>query len=59
MTGWWCVRYGDAAASVETPTEAEAVQRSLQLHPLGDSTETRRGLAVAPESRCCPYKKHD
>ena len=34
MRGWWCVRFGDALAWVEAPSEASAVWRSLDLHPL-------------------------
>ena len=46
MNGWWCVRYGDALAWVETPSEAAAVRRSLDLHPLGDWTNDARRLVV-------------
>ena len=49
MEGWWCVRYGDALAWVEAPTEAEAVRRSLDLHPLGDWTDDARELVVFPQ----------
>ena len=48
MKGWWCVRYGDALAWVEAPTDAGAVRRSLDLHPLGDWTDDARELAVFP-----------
>lgn len=48
MDGWWCVRYGDALAWVEAPSEAAAVRRSLELHPLGDWTDARR-LVVFPQ----------
>ena len=51
MKGWWCVRYGDALAWVETPSEAAAVRRSLELHPLGDRTDDARQLAVSPRTR--------
>ena len=46
MKGWWCVRYGDALAWVEAPTQADAVRRSLDLHPLGDWTDDARELVV-------------
>ena len=49
MKGWWCVRHGDALAWVEAPTEAEAVRRSLELHPLGDWTDDARDLVVFPQ----------
>ena len=49
MDGWWCVRYGDALAWVETPSEAAAGQRSLDLHPLGDWTDDTRKLVVFPQ----------
>ena len=44
MTEWWCVRYGDALAWVEAPSEAAAVRRSLDLHPLGDWTDDARDI---------------
>ena len=46
MEGWWCVRYGDALAWVEAPSEAAAVRRSLDLHPLGDRTDDALELVV-------------
>ena len=49
MKGWWCVRHGDALAWVEAPTAAEAVRRSLDLHPLGDWTADARELVVFPQ----------
>ena len=49
MDGWWCVRYGDALAGVEAPTEAEAVRRSLELHSMGDWTDDSRELVVFPQ----------
>ena len=49
MKGWWCVRYGDALAWVEAPTQADAVRRSLDLHPLGDWTDDARDLVVFPQ----------
>ena len=49
MEGWWCVRYADALAWVEAPTDAEAVRRSLGLHPLGDWTDDARELVVFPQ----------
>ena len=42
VKGWWCVRFGDALAWVEAPSEAAAVRRSLDLHPLGDWTDDAR-----------------
>ena len=51
MKGWWCVPYGDALAWVEAPSEAAAVRRSLELHPLGDRTDDARQLAVSPRTR--------
>ena len=50
MKGWWCVRYGDEFAWVKAPTEAEAVRRSLDLHPLGDWTDDARELVVFPQA---------
>ena len=55
MEGWWCVRYGDALAWVEAPTGSEAVQRSLELHPLGDWTDDARELTVFPQDE---YPNH-
>ena len=49
MKGLWCVRYGDALAWLETPSEAAAVRRSLNLHRLGDWTDDARQLAVFPQ----------
>ena len=49
MKGWWCVRYGDALAWVEAPSEAAAVRRSLDLAPLGDWTDDARELVVFPQ----------
>ena len=48
MEGRWCVRYGDALAWVEAPTVAAAVERSLDLHPLGDWTDDVAVLVVFP-----------
>ena len=49
MEGWWCVRFGDALAWVEAPTAATTVQRSLELHPLGDWTDDAQQLTVFPQ----------
>ena len=49
MEGWWCVRYGDALACVEATSAAEALRRSLDLHPLGDWTDDARKLVVFPQ----------
>ena len=49
MEGWWCVRHGDALAWVEAPTAAAAVERSLDLHPLGDRTADAGQLVVFPQ----------
>ena len=49
MEGWWCVRFGDALAWVEAPSEAAAVRRSLKLHPLGDWTDDALDLVVFPQ----------
>ena len=49
MKGWSCVRYGDSLAWVEAPSEAEAVRRSLDLHPLGDWTDDARWLVAFPQ----------
>ena len=46
MKGWWCVRYGDALAWVEAPSEATAVRRSLDLYRLGDWTDDAGELVV-------------
>ena len=46
MEGWWCVRYGDSLAWVEAATADAAVQRSLELHPLGDWTDDAGELLV-------------
>ena len=51
MEGWWCVRCGDALAWVEAPSEADAVRRSLDLHPLGDWTDDAREFVVYPRMR--------
>ena len=45
-TGWWCVRFGDSLAWVEAPTAVAAVERSLELHPLGDWTDDAGELLV-------------
>ena len=55
MKGWWCVRYGDALAWVEAPSEVAAVRRSLGLHPLGDWTDDARQLVVFPQDA---YPEH-
>ena len=49
MRGWWCVRYVDSLAWVEAPSEAAAVRRSLELHPLGDWTDDARKLVAFPQ----------
>ena len=49
MKGWWCVRFGDSLAWVEAPSEAAAVRRSLDLHPLGDWTDDVRQLVAFPQ----------
>ena len=49
MQGWWCVRYGNALACVEAPSEAAAVRRSLDLHRLGDWTDDARKLVAFPQ----------
>lgn len=49
LKGWWCVRFGDALAWVEAPSEAAAVWRSLDPHPLGDWTHDARELVVFPQ----------
>ena len=49
MEGWWCVRFGDALAWVEARSEAAAVRRSLDLHPLGDWTDDARRLVIFPQ----------
>lgn len=49
MDGWWCVRFGGALARVEAPSEAAAVRRSLELHPLGDWTDDARRLVACPQ----------
>ena len=46
MKGWWCVRYGDALAWVEAPSDANAVSRSLDLCRSGDRTDDARELVV-------------
>ena len=55
MKGWWCVRFGDSLAWVEAPSEAAAVRRSLDLHPLGDWTDDARDLVVCPQDA---YPEH-
>ena len=56
MEGWWCVRYGDALACVEAPSAAEALRRSLDLHPLGDWTDDARPARRLPPGRSIgPY----
>ena len=50
MNGCWCVRYGDALAWVEAPSEAAAVRRSLDLHPLGEWTDDVCNLLVFPQN---------
>ena len=49
MEGWWCVRFGDALAWVEAPSGPAAMQRSLELHPLGDWTDDVLNLIVFPQ----------
>ena len=49
MRGWWCVRYGNALACVEAPSEAAAVRRSLDLHRSGDWTDDARQLVAFPQ----------
>ena len=49
MRGWWCVRFGDSLAWVEAPTADAAVQRSLELHPLGDWTDDAGELLVCAQ----------
>ena len=49
MDGWWCVRHGDALACVEASSAAQALQRSLDLHALGDWTDDARELVVFPQ----------
>ena len=46
MEGWWCVRYGDALARVEAPSEAAALRRSLELAPLTIVENSRPGEGV-------------
>ena len=55
MEGWWCVRFGNALACVEAPSEAAAVRRSLVLHPLGDWTDDARRLAAFPQDAYPDY----
>ena len=60
MEGWWCVRQGDALAWVEAPSAAAAVQRSLELHPLGDWTDDAGALVVFPQDAYPEYAgRHD
>ena len=49
MDGWWCVRNCDALAWVEAPSAPAAPRRSLELHPLGDSTDDMCQLAVCAQ----------
>ena len=49
VDGWWCVRFGDALAWVEAPSEGAAVRRSLDLRRLGDRTDDARNLVVFPQ----------
>ena len=49
MGGWWCVRFGDALAWVEAPSEGAAVRRSLGLNGLGDWTDDARDLVAFPQ----------
>ena len=49
MKGWWCVRFADALAWVDAPSQAAAVRRSLDLYPLGDWTDDARQLVVCPQ----------
>ena len=46
MDGWWCVRFGDALAWVESPSAPQALRRSLDLHALGDRADDARDLVV-------------
>ena len=39
-------RFGDSLAWVEAPTAVAAVERSLELHPLGDWTDDAGELLV-------------
>ena len=49
MQGWWCVRHADALAWVEALTAPAAVERSLELHPLGDWTDDVHELIIFPQ----------
>ena len=55
IEGRWCVRYGDALAWVEAPSEAAAVRRSLDFHRLGDWTGDTRELVDFPQDA---YTEH-
>ena len=56
MEGWWCVRHGDALAWVEAPTAAAAVERSLELHPLGRLDRRCRRARRVPAG-CVPGER--
>ena len=60
MEGWWCVQYGDALACVQAPSAAEALRRSLDLHPLADWTDDARKLVVFPQDDYPAHaRRHD
>ena len=50
MKGWWCMRFGDALAWVEAPSEAATVRRSLSL-PWGTGRMTRAISSSSPRTR--------
>ena len=52
MEWWWRVQYGDTLPWVEAPSEAAAVRRSLEPHPLGDRTDDARRRVGAGFLRC-------
>ena len=43
------MRVLDALAWVEAPTEAAAIRRSPELHPMGDWSDDARELVVFPQ----------
>ena len=60
MKGWWRVRYGDALAWVEAPSEAAAVRRSFGLHSLGDWTDDARHVVAFPQDAYADHSgSHD
>lgn len=49
MKGCWWVRFGDALAWIDAPSEATSVRPALDLHRLGNWTDDARNLVIFPQ----------